>query len=216
VILEQVLAFGFSKNYFDKLEIKNIDKSCCSLDNVIIDFDKTKDIVCTEASQVTRKSCDGLCLVKSIDFIEFKSLNNFFDKEFQYKLKSNKENLKESEIIKEKVSKFNFNKKIRDSIWIFDYIVNHHELQLNNSHLEKIYNDIDKNYFIVKDNYQPLINLNLQFQVLSGLKNNSLNNRETMDILITKTLEKISLSINKPKLIDCNKLKFYLESKGKQ
>ncbi|MCF6242422.1 MAG: hypothetical protein L3J74_13870 [Bacteroidales bacterium] len=86
-------------------------------------------------------------------------------------------------------------------------------MMLNNNHLEKIYNDIDKNYFIVKDNYQPLIDLNLKFQVLSGLKNNSLNNRKTMDILITKTLEEISLSINKPKLIDCNELETYLKGK---
>ena len=216
MILEKVLEFGISKKYFEELAIKDIDKSCCTLDNFIIDFDKTKEKVCNEANQVTRKSCDGLCLVESIDFIEFKSLNNFFDKEFKYKLKSNKENLEESEIIKEKVSKFNFNKKIRDSIWILDYIINHDELKLNNSYLEKIYNDIDKNYFIVKDNYQSLINLNLQFQALSGLKNNSLNNRKKMDILITSTLEEISLSINKPKLIDCNELKSYLESKGKK
>jgi len=92
------------------------------LEYKIVDFDKTKEIICKESNQATRKSCDGLCLNKSVDFIEFKSLNNFFDKEFKYKLKSNKKNLEESEIIKEKVKSFNFNKKIRDSLWLFDFI----------------------------------------------------------------------------------------------
>ncbi len=78
--LEKILEFGISKNYFKKLPIKDIDKSCCNLDYEIVDFDETKKIICSEANQATRKSCDGLCLNKSVDFIEFKSLNNFFNK----------------------------------------------------------------------------------------------------------------------------------------
>jgi hypothetical protein len=211
VILEKVLKFAISKNYFEKLAIKDIDKSCCNLDYEIIDFDKTKEIICKESNQVTRKSCDGLCLKKSINFIEFKSLNNFFNKEFKYKLKSNKKNLKESEIINEKVSSFGFDKKIRDSLWILDYILNHHEIKLNSENLEQFYNDkIEKKYFVVKDNFQPLINLSMQFNALSGVKNNQLKNRDTMDILIDKNLSKITL-INKPKLIDCNELQEILK-----
>ncbi len=205
MILEKVLDFGISKNYFEKLKIKDIDKSCCNLDNEIIDFDKTKDIICREANQQTRKSCDGLCLTNNINFIEFKSLNNFFDKEFKYKLKSNKKNITESQIIKNKVSGFNFTKKIRDSLWLFDYIINHNELKLKNLNLEKIHN-MNKNYFIIKDNYQPLINIALQFNTLAKLSNNKLSNRRTMDILINEDLEKITL-INKPKLINCEQLK---------
>ena len=211
MILEKVLKFGISKNYFKKLAIKDIDKSCSNLDYEIIDFDKTKEIICKESNQVTRKSCDGLCLKKSINFIEFKSLNNFFNKEFKYKLKSNKKNLKESEIINEKVSSFGFDKKIRDSLWILDYILNHHEIKLNSENLEQFYNDkIEKKYFVVKDNFQPLINLSMQFNALSGVKNNQLKNRDTMDILIDENLSKITL-INKPKLIDCNELQEILK-----
>jgi len=214
VILQKVLEFGLSKNYFEQQPIKDIDKSCCILDNKIIDFDKTKEIICSESSQVTRKSCDGLCLNKSIDFIEFKSINNFFDKEFKYKLKSNSQNLVEIEIIKEKVLDFNFDKKIRDSLWIFDFILNHHELKLNNSELKKCYDDsIEKNYYIVKDNYQPLIELALSFNMLSGLENNQLNNRKTMDILINEELSKIIL-IKKPKLINCQELKEILKEES--
>ena len=214
MILERVLEFGISKNYFEKLSIKDIDKSCCTLDNKIIDFDKTKEIICKESNQTTRKSCDGLCLKDSINFIEFKSLNNFFDKEFKYKLKSNKENLKESEIIKNKVLSFGFDKKIRDSLWLFDYILNHHEIKLKSDDLEQFYNGIiEKKYFIVKDNFQPLINLSMQFNTLAGVKNNQLKNRETMDILIDKNLSKITL-INKPKLIDCNELQEILKEKN--
>jgi len=54
-------------------------------------------------------------------------------------LKSNRENIKESEIIKEKVSNFNFNKKIRDSLWLFDYILNHTKLRLKKDDLEQFY-----------------------------------------------------------------------------
>jgi len=212
VSLEKVLEFGISKNYFKKLQIKNIDKSCCSLDFEIIDFDKTKDKICKENSQVPRKSCDGLCLKNSIDFIEFKSLNHFFNKEFKFKLQSNKLNKAESEIIEEKVKKFNFQKKIRDSIWLLDYIVNHQELQLSNSEQEKFYQKTP-NYFIVKDNYQPLINIMEQFNILANNKHNKLSNRETMDILIEKELDNITVVLNKPRLIDCNDLKKYLEEK---
>jgi len=213
VSLEKVLTFGISKKYFKKLAIKDLDKSCCTLENKIIDFDETKEIICKESNQVTRKSCDGLCLRDNINFIEFKSLNNFFDKEFKYKLKANRENLKESEIIKEKVSNFGFDKKIRDSLWLFDYILNHHEIKLKSDDLEQFYNGtIEKRYFIVKDNFQPLINLSMQFNALSGVKNNQLKNRETMDILIDENLSKITL-INKPKLIDCNELQEILKEK---
>ena len=214
MILGKVLIFGISKNYFNKLAIKDIDKSCCDLDYEIIDFDKTKEIICQELNQVTRKSCDGLCLKKSIDFIEFKSLNNFFDKEFKYKLKANKKNIKESEIINKKVSNFGFEKKIRDSLWIFDSILNHNEMKLKNDKLEQFYNNnIEKNYFVVKDNFQPLINLSMLFNALSGIKNNQFKNRKTMDILINENLSKITL-INKPKLIDCKELENILNNKG--
>lgn len=206
--LEKVLNFGLSKGYFEKLKIEDIDKSCCILDNIIIDFDETKDIICKKYNQTKRKSCDGLCLNKSIDFIEFKSINNFFDKEFKYKLKSNKENISESQIIKEKVSGFNFQKKIRDSLWILETIIGHKDLIWTNNELEK-YHNIERNYFIVKDNYQPLINLALQFNTLGKLSNNKLSNRKTMDIFINEDLKKITL-INKPKLIDCNELEKYL------
>ena len=211
--LEKVLEFGISKKYFTQSAIKDIYKSCCVLDNIIIDFDKTKDIICKKYDQVTRKSCDGLCLKESIDFIEFKSINDFFDKEFKYKLKSNKTNLEESQIIKKKVDDFNFQKKIRDSLWLFEFVLGHHQLKLNNSELKVIHNNLEKNYFIVKDNYQPLINIITQFNTLAKNKNNKLSNRETMDILIEKELDTIKLEINKPKLIDCNQLKKYLEEK---
>jgi len=214
VILEKVLNFGISKKYFEKLAIKDIDKSCCNLNDKIIDFDKTKDIICKESNQSTRKSCDGLCLKDSINFIEFKSLNNFFDKEFKYKLKSNKVNKQESEIIKEKVSSFNFDKKIRDSLWLLDYILNHHEMKFKNDDLEQFYNGkIEKKYFIVKDDFQPLINISIQFNALAGLKDNSLKNRKTMDVLINENLSKITL-INKPKLINCTELQDILKEKN--
>ena len=208
--LDKVLSFGLKKKYFTKLAIKDIDKSCCVLTNVIIDFDKCKDIICKNIDQVPRKSCDGLCLKNNIDFIEFKSLNNFFHKEFKYKLKSNKRNFTESEIIKEKVSEFNFQKKIRDSIWLLDYIVNHQELQLSNTEQKNFYQKTP-NYFIVKDNHQPLINIMEQVNILANNKHNKLSNRKTMDILIEKELNDITVVLNKPKLIDCDELKKYLE-----
>ena len=213
MILDKILEFGISKEYFKILPIKDIDKSCCVLDYRVIDFDESKDIICKESNQVTRKSCDGLCLNSSIDFIEFKSINNFFNKEFKYKLKSNKINLEESKIIKEKVDNFDFQKKIRDSLWLFDFILGHHQLKLNNNELKDIHSNLEKNYFIVKENYQPLINMMTQFNTLAKNKHNKLSNRETMDILIEKELDIIKLEINKPKLIDCNELKKYLEEK---
>ena len=211
--LEKVLNFGLSKEYFKKLKIKDIEKSCCNdLEFEIIDFDRTKDIVCNEANQVSRKSCDGLYLNESIDFIEFKSLNNFFNKEFKYKLK-NDANTEEIEMIKQKVLDFNFTKKIRDSLWLFDYILNHNELELKNNDKESIYK-IEKNYFIVKDEYkQPLLAIVDKLNMLAQDENNELKYRETMDILIKKDLGEIKIEVNRPKLMTCAELNKFLEEK---
>ena len=217
-ILKKILKFGIKKEYFEQKAIQKIEKNCCNdLDNVIIDFDKTKEIVCKETNQVTRKSCDGLYLKESIDFIEFKSLNNFFIEELPRALERNNKNIKESEIIKKKVSTLipSLEKKISDSLWIFDYIIRHRNLALNNAELAK-YNDIEKNYFVVKDNYEPSMTaFTIQLNLLSKNDHNSLNNRKTMDIKIENGLDELSkkISINKTKLIDCKQLKEILDNK---
>ena len=210
--LKKVFNFGLSKEYFKKLKIKDIKKSCCDLEFEIIDFDETKEIVCNEANQVYRKSCDGLCLKDSIDFIEFKSLNNFFNKEFKHRLK-NDVDAEEVEIIKQKVLDFNFLKKIRDSLWLFDYILNHNEFKLRNNEKESIYR-IEKNYFIIKDDYtQPLIAIMDRLNMLAQDVNNELNYRRTMDILIEEDLGNIKIEVNRPKLMTCTELNKFLEEK---
>jgi len=64
--------------------------------------------------------------------------------------------------------------------------LNHHEVKLNNQELESFYNDkIEKRYSIVKDNFQPLINLSMQFNILAGVENNQLTNIEKQWILLS-------------------------------
>ncbi len=64
--------------------------------------------------------------------------------------------------------------------------MNHHEVKLNNQELESFYNDkIEKRYSIVKDNFQPLINLSMQFNILAGVENNQLTNIEKQWILLS-------------------------------
>ena len=208
MILNKILNFGIDKNYFIKKPIKQIEKSCCSLEEEIIDFDSTKEIICKEANQQTRKSCDGLCLKGSINFIEFKSLNNFFEKEFKYKL--NQENIKEIEIIKEKVRNFNFKRKITDSLWLLDYILRHKDLSLKNNEIDEC-ESIEKNYFIIKDEFQPLVNLISNLNLLANESNN-LKYRKIMDIEIKNSLDVlIKIELNKPKLIDCKQLEQILK-----
>jgi len=216
MILKKILNFGIDKNYFIKKPIKKIEKSCCSLEKEIIDFDNTKEIICKEANQQTRKSCDGLCLQGSINFIEFKSLNNFFEKEFQYKL--NQENIEEIEIIeiiKEKVKDFNFKRKITDSLWLLDYILRHQDLSLSNSEIDK-YDSIEKNYFVVKDEIIALVDLTINLNLLS-YEGNSLKYRKIMDIEIQNSLNNIiNIEVNKPKLLNCNELEKILKEENEQ
>ena len=204
MILDMILDFGLGENYFSKKSIKNIEKSCCDLEQEIIDFDETKEIICKEANQITRKSCDGLCLSKSIIFIEFKSIKKFFEGEYKYKLKNNNED----EIIKSKAKDFNFEKKIEDSLWLFDYIVKHRKLQLSNNQQNTLKN-CNKYYYIVKDTNNPLININITLNLLA--LNRSIETKELkMDIEINNQLSKITI-INKVELIDCDKLQEILK-----
>jgi hypothetical protein len=79
--LHRLLDFGCHSDYFHLKSIGTVAKSCCpDAITEVIDFDKTKDKVCSEAMLQPYKSCDALKILpalKRIDFIEFKSLKPF-------------------------------------------------------------------------------------------------------------------------------------------
>ncbi|MDQ7086089.1 MAG: hypothetical protein Q9M36_14775 [Sulfurovum sp.] len=206
-MLEKVLERDTKYFIFDSL--KNVsDESCLCEDYQLIDFDETKKIIIKEFTLSTLASCDGLYFNNSINFLEFKGF-----KKIKSKL-SPKENLeqKEEKFIQKLES--SLIDKIESSIWILDLILKQKSLNLTQN--DKInYRKIDKNYYIVtdidltkpsKDTF--LARLNGLAEIPSSLYNNLITNVK----IIIDNIE-LNVKINKPKLIDCNELKKYLEEK---
>ncbi|MEY4504400.1 MAG: hypothetical protein RL154_694, partial [Pseudomonadota bacterium] len=86
-MLQKLLNYGISNNYFEIQKLKYIDKSCCENQECeLIDFDKTAKKITEECGIQTQASCDciKICLLENtIDFIELKGFCKF--KEYQLK-----------------------------------------------------------------------------------------------------------------------------------
>lgn len=147
--LETIYNFGIEKKYFEIFELGKLDKSCCQTSKIeIIDFDKTKDIICKEKGIASDKSCDAIKFFvekERIDFIELKGLKMYLHfpsrKNFDYSKNTTLQ-------ITEKISGFEINKKIKDSLIIMQHIVeNVNEPEINNISFKKVL----KNFLIVTD-----------------------------------------------------------------
>ena len=151
-VLTKLLKFGVDKNYFIISEVGKLDKSCCKKSKVkAIDFDKTKEKVVNDFNLDTIKSCDALKIIpqkKCIDFIEMKSSINII----------NNINNNTQGKLQQQVDKFDFEGKIRDSLYILYFLVNN-----RNSNLM----GYEKNeYYKVKKNYIILTDINIEINPL--------------------------------------------------
>jgi hypothetical protein len=147
-----LLSFGITNHLFEIVPIKDIEKSCCKVSTTeVIDFDETKRVIIsninkTEIKMQEPKSCDALKIMPDInrlDFIEFKGLQEFIKR-----LPGNEEEQKLA--VKEKLEKFDFQRKIGDSIFLLQQIFLLTSYSMTNeerAHFKKV----EKNYFIMVD-----------------------------------------------------------------
>lgn len=143
--------YGIDNNYFEIKPIKNFNNAINEGINHIniqaIEFDKTKDRVCSEFHQHCLMSCDALDILDSknkINFIEFKGLNN-------------------EEDTREFIKGLKLPKKFKDSRDVLLLI-----LRKNNFiYRDKIehYNNIEKNIIIAFD-----LNINSRLKIAFSIK----------------------------------------------
>ncbi len=184
--LKKLSDFGVENGYFEIAEIGKLDKSCCqSLTVEVIDFDKTEEYHRKHHNYQCIKSCDALKLLgteNSIDFIEMKGLKEFINRQLD-----SEENVKQQ--VNDKVAKFDFSSKIRDSITILNNIVQSNAFNLTGKD-RTMYHELIKKYIILTDidiNKNPLeaISMTLEFlaeasteidSVVFGHVNEEINN----------------------------------------
>lgn len=199
-MLEKLVNIGEKHYGFNLVKLKDIDKSCCrDIDKSFYDFDKIKERVVSLHDLQTLSSCDALNIdnqKQSLDFIEMKGLLQFLT------------NAKNEKNVDKQVEKFDFKKKIEDSIYLLYTIINSKNFSATKQERNDL-NIVKKRYFIVTDislEKNPLELFSMTLDYLSNYSNID-------DYLILKLNDKInhieySTEIEKPKLINCDEIRF--------
>jgi hypothetical protein len=202
---------GVEKGYFELKKIKNIEKSCCTIaDTEVIDFDSIKDKLTTSGGLVTTKSCDciKICPTKQcIDLIEMKGFVNLV------------ENFKKKRIdleVNKKIAKFNFTKKIEDSLVLLDILVRKTEFEKTLED-DVFFRETKINYIVLTD--VDSINESFNYIALNFIfyaeYSDSMENYIASEI--SKELTKIpniNHKLNSPMLKTCNEIDdYYLENR---
>jgi len=198
-MLEKLLKFGQEHYDFCEYKVKDIDKSCCDNEECkVIDFDRVKEKVVSLHSLRTISSCDGLkicCKDQRIDFIEMKGF-----KEFKTR------NEVTSKKIDSQVKKFDFEKKIKDSYFLLQTIINSSNFNVKKEDYRQFENTL-KRYFIVTDiqieqNGIETIAFTLEF--LANVSNIDKNIQMCLQNKIDE-IEQCFL-VEKPKLVGCDEI----------
>ncbi|MEN8220737.1 MAG: hypothetical protein ABFS56_31175 [Pseudomonadota bacterium] len=209
--LQRLLDFGYDSDYFHLKSIGTVDKSCCpDATTQVIDFDKTKDKICSEAKLQPYKSCDALKILpafKRIDFIEFKGL-----KQFAHYVHSNiPPSLQEQKIVKQ-IEKFDLETKLHDSYIILYFVLT------KNSSLKKtdkrFYRIVEKNYIILVDTAveeQGIQNLALTLEFLSETSSPLEKQIAAKLAVEIDELSDLAFKINKPILKSCKTIDSFYE-----
>lgn len=197
-MLQKLMDIGKKVYAFEELQLKNLEKSCCSSEECrVVDFDKAKESCIKIHSLNSTASCDGLKICtqqNQIDFIEMKGFE-------EYK-KYNRNIDKKS--IEAQVAKFDFNKKIEESLYILQTIINSTTFNASKDEKNK-FKESTKRYFIVTD-----IDVKKDALATFEFTMNYLASSSNMDKIIVmcledkvKSINKTCYSIQKPKLISC-------------
>ncbi len=209
--LQRLLEFGYDSNYFHLKSIGTVDKSCCpDATTQVIDFDETKDKICSEAKLQPYKSCDALKILpslKRIDFIEFKGL-----KQFAHHVDSKIPTSLQKQKIVQQIEKFDLETKLHDSYIILYFVLT------KNSSLKKtdkrFYRLVEKNYIILVDTAveeQGIQNLALTLEFLSETSSpieKQIVAKLTIEI---NEISDLPFKINKPILKSCKTIDSFYE-----
>lgn len=196
-MLNRLYEIGKKHYFMEEKAIKDIPKSCCKNEKcLVIDFDKLKEKIVKKHNLQTVSSCDGLkiCIENDlIEFIELKSIKKFIEN--QKKLTKEK--------IDRQIKRFDFEKKIEDSLFLLNVLLRSNTSDLKKEDLEK-FKDIKKRYFVVTDlelENNPLYNLDFTLKFLSEYP----PYQSYIKICIENKLNKIELCflIEKPRLLSC-------------
>lgn len=209
-MLERLMAFGISENFFDVMPLGELEKSCCSNSKIeVIDYDKTKELVSSIAKIQQPKSADALKILphlNRIDFIELKG----FEKYIQH----NKDKPDINKEVSNQVEKFGLTDKIRDSLFVLAFLTKLKEFECKKFEREQ-YQEAKKNYIIVVDIdlYQNPIRDRLI--TLAFLSENTTNIKQKIVDELNQAVDKILISslenLEKPKLLSCKKIDGYYE-----
>ncbi len=118
-ILAKIIDLGEEKGYISYKSIKDLDKSCCSNNNLeVIDFDFFKDKFISKKELQHFQSCDALKIVETrLDFIEMKGF-----KELLVKPNIPAEHKTKSKIAND-IDNFGIATKIKDSLLLWDTFI---------------------------------------------------------------------------------------------
>jgi hypothetical protein len=210
--LPRLLDFGCHSDYFHLKSIGTVDKSCCpDATTLVIDFDKTKNKVCSEAKLQPYKSCDALKILpalKRLDFIEFKGL-----KPFVHHLHSNVPPARQAQTIYQQIKKFDLETKLHDSYIILYFVLT------KNSSVKKTdkpsYRFVEKNYIILVDTAveEPGIqNLALTLEFLSETSSPLERQIATRLAVEIEEMYDLPFKLNKPMLKSCKTIDSFYES----
>jgi hypothetical protein len=165
--LNKLNNFGIDNDYFELKKIGNLDKSCCQNSTLdVIDFDKAKDKICQKANIPSLKSCDAIKFIlenERIDFIELKGLSMYLN----YGGRTNFDpNLDTNSQITNKITGFEINRKIEESLSILKKIME----EYNGN--EETLRSVLKNFLIVTDitpSSDPIEFITITLEVLSEI-----------------------------------------------
>jgi hypothetical protein len=195
--LQRLLDFGCHSDYFHIKSIGVMDKSCCPNSTTeAIDFDKTKDKICSEAKVQPFKSCDALQILpnlKRLDFIEFKGFQKFIQH-----LRPN------ANQVNQQIAKFDLKTKLHDSYIILYLLLNKNPDLIKKD--KQLYQTVNKNYLILIDialEEQSIQNIALTLSFLS--ETSTPIEKQIVDKLMTEieNFSDLPFNINKPMLKSC-------------
>lgn len=198
-MLEKLIQIGEQTYSFSEEPFGKIDKSCCpETECKIIDFDKVKEVVIQKHSLNSLSSCDGLkiCLQENIlDFIEMKGFQEF---------KARNHDLHE-EIIERQINKFDFQKKIQDSLYVLETIIRSGVFCATKKDREK-FNKCTKRYFIVtdiEDKQDGLASISFNLDFLATTSNIDHTIRVCLENKV-ESMDDICFLVQKPRIVSCN------------
>jgi len=200
-MLDKLLQIGQEYYDFEILAFKNIDKSCCTEQECeVIDFDKVKENCMQKHSLNSIASCDAIRICpeqKRIDFIEMKGFEEY---------KRYNPNASASQIRKH-IDKFDFEKKIKDSLYILQTIIRSDVFNASNSERDS-FEKSSKRFFVVTDidvktDALKIFDLTMNFLATASSIDNEI--KVCLETRVSE-MEELCFLVEKPKLISCNKI----------